>query len=358
MKATASALFFLFVGLLTASCQSTGVPIDTMLYEGQSINKDKRLTTITFGSCNRIDKDQQIWASVLASRPDLWVWLGDNVYADTENMQDMKRQYLIQKRFPEYRALRTGAPVIGIWDDHDYGVNDGDKHYPRKRESKQLLLDFLDVPPTDPVRSREGAYQSYTFGPEGQKVKIILLDGRSFRDELKAGKPLSGIRYQPNPKGDILGEKQWKWLESELRGSDAQVHIIGCGIQFLAEEQKFEKWANFPKARKRLLDLLAATRPPGLLLVSGDRHIAELSRAPLGKSGQYAFELTSSGLTHTWSLGGSPEPNALRIGEMIIARNFGVIRLDWSGNKPVIRLEIRGLDNALLLDYTLPSTNP
>ncbi len=358
MKVIASTFIFFFVGLLTGSCQPTGVPIDTMLYEGQSIKQDKRLTTIAFGSCNRIDRDQQIWASVLANRPDLWIWLGDNVYADTYDMREMKRQYLTQKHFPEYRALRATTPVVGIWDDHDYGVNDGGKSYSKKKESKQLLFDFLDVPPGDPARSREGAYQSYSFGPKGQKVQVILLDGRYFRDSLERGSPGSGVRYVSNPKGDILGEAQWKWLKTTLRKSDAQVHIIGCGIQFLPEEQKFEKWANFPEARARLLALLEKIRPEGLLLISGDRHIAELSHFRPSPSGSEIYELTSSGLTHTWSLGSNTESNPLRIGEMVIARNFGLIHIDWSGLLPKIRLEIRGLENALFLDYALPSTNP
>ncbi len=358
MKTIVSTFLFFFAGLFAASCQQSGLPQDTALYEGQSLNQDKRLTTIAFGSCNRIDRDQKIWTSVLANRPDLWVWLGDNVYADTYDMQEMKRQYLVQKNFPEYRAVRSATPVVGIWDDHDYGVNDGGKNYSKKKESQQLLLDFLDVPQGDPARSREGAYQSYTFGPKGQKVKVILLDGRYFRDTLERGAPGSGLRYKPNTEGDILGEAQWKWLKATLRKSDAQVHIIGCGIQFLPEEQKFEKWANFPKARKRLFDLLTKTRPKGLLLISGDRHIAELSHFKPSPTGPDLYELTSSGLTHTWSLGSNAETNPLRIGEMVIARNFGLIHIDWSATLPRLRLEIRGLDNALFLDYTLPSTNP
>jgi len=358
MKGISGFFLFLFAALQPAACQQPSVNMDTPLYEGQSLHLDKRLTTIAFGSCNRIDRDQKIWASVLANRPDLWIWLGDNVYADTYDMQEMKKQYLTQKQFPEYRAIRAAMPVVGVWDDHDYGVNDGGKTYSKKRESQQLLMDFLDVPPGDPARSRQGAYQAYSFGPKGQKVMVILLDGRYFRDSLERGTPGSGLRYLPNPNGDMLGEAQWKWLKATLRKSDAQVHLIGCGIQFLPEEQKFEKWANFPQARKRLLDLLGKMRPKGLVLLSGDRHIAELSHLRQGTPGQDLYELTSSGLTHTWSLGANTEANPLRIGDMVIARNFGLIQIDWSGPKPMIRLQVRGLENVLLLDYALPSTNP
>jgi len=71
------------------------------------------------------------------------------------------------------------------------------------------MLDFLDVPASDPVRTQEGAYSSHVYGPKGQQVKVLLLDGRYFRDPLKK----NGKDNVPDPSGDILGEAQWKWLE-------------------------------------------------------------------------------------------------------------------------------------------------
>ncbi len=355
MKTRFLTLTLFFLGYASASCQNKPEPslLGLSLYEGQKLPKDKVLQTIAFGSCNRADLDQKMWPAVLANRPDLWIWLGDNIYADTDNMEAMRAMYLKQKRHPEYRRLRTNTPVIGIWDDHDYGVNDGDKTFIKKKESQQLMLDFLDVPADAPVRKQEGAYQSFVFGPKGKRVKIILLDGRYFRDELKPGAPMSGVRYQPNEQGDMLGETQWQWLEQELKTSDAQVHIIGCGVQFIPTEQRYEKWANFPAARKRLLDMLGALKPKGALLISGDRHIAELNKIDFPGKAYALYELTSSGLTHTWSLGSDPEPNAFRIGNMVIARNFAVIRIDWSKPAPVLRVEVRGLENKPLLEQQI-----
>ena len=44
--------------------------------------------------------------------------------------------------------------MIGIWDDHDYGVNDGDARNPFRIEQKQLFLDYLDEPQTSERRLR------------------------------------------------------------------------------------------------------------------------------------------------------------------------------------------------------------
>lgn len=354
MKLPILALCFVFLLPLAGACQQPTVDIKgKKLLEKQKLPVTKSLQTIAFGSCNRVEKDQNMWSAILQNQPDLWIWLGDNIYADTDDMLAMKNMYLQQKYHPEYHRFKQATPVIGIWDDHDYGVNDGDKNYPYKKESQQLLLDFLDVPAKAPVRSQEGAYQTFTFGPKGQRVKIILLDGRYFRDELVPGPIGSGIRYAPNPQGDMLGEAQWKWLETELRQSDAQVHIIGCGIQFIPEEQKYEKWANFPAARARLLQLIDAIQPLNTLLISGDRHIAELSKITLPASGKPLFELTSSGLTHTWSLGSTYEENIYRIGGLFVARNFGLIYIDWSKPTPTLEVEIRGLENKQLFNYPL-----
>ena len=125
-------------------------------------------------------------------------------------------------------------------------------------------------------------------------MKVILLDGRYFRDPLKK----EGKANVPDPSGDMLGEAQWKWLEHQLTNSDADVHIIGSGVQVLPEEHVYEKWANFPTARQRLLDLLGKTKPNGALLISGDRHMAEVSKVNVPGLGYDLFDITSSGLTH------------------------------------------------------------
>ena len=312
-----------------------------------ALDTNRLLQTIALGSCNRQTEPQTIWDTILTHNPDLWIWLGDNIYADTEDMEVMEKMYNVQKSHPEYRRFIASTPVVGIWDDHDYGINDGDNSFAQRAASRDLMLQFLDVPTDAPVWEREGAYQAYTIGPAGKQVKIILLDGRYFRDPLVRE---SGV-YQPNPEGDMLGEAQWAWLEEQLRGSTAQIHLIGCGIQFLHEQHRFEKWANFPAARQRLLDLLAETDPAGLLLLSGDRHIAEFARMELDGLPFPLYELTASGMTHSYEQ--ADEENRYRVGPLVRQRNFGLLQIDWSGDAPTMEVQIRGVDNALLYTQTL-----
>ena len=150
----------------------------------------------------------------------------------------------------------------------------------------------------------------------------------------------------------MMGEAQWAWFENEIRNSDADIHIIGSSIQFIPTEHGFEKWENFPAARKRMLDLLAKHNPKKPLVISGDRHIAEISRLDVPGLPAPLFDFTSSGLTHTWNTKTwkdmpISEKNQYRVGNLIIEKNFGMILIDWSEKEPIIRLEIRGKNNAV-----------
>jgi alkaline phosphatase D len=332
--------------MFTAALFSQGIAVPQGLVvkpAARPVDFKKQVTTLVFGSCNNQEKDQAMWEPILANDPDLWVWLGDNIYADTDDMNLMQQMYQKVLQEPNYRQLRQRASVMGIWDDHDYGQNDGDKNYSKKRESKELMLKFLDVPSDNPVWKREGSYQSYTLGPKGQQVKVILLDGRYFRDELLPN-PARTPRYFPNESGDMLGEEQWKWLETELRNSTAQINIIGCGIQFIHEEHAFEKWANFPVARRRLFELLQKVKPKQTILLSGDRHISEVSKIDLPGLGYPLYDFTSSGLTHAYA-GNTSEPNRYRVSPFVNQRSFGLLRIDWSTSQPKVTMEARGLDN-------------
>jgi len=305
---------------------------------------------IAIGSCYRTDfKDNTMWQEVRNTHPDLWVWLGDIVYADTEDMSIMKQKYDILKLDSAYQNLLNETSVIGIWDDHDYGQNDRGKSYSKKKESKNLLLDFVDVDKSDKVFQHEGIYTTHIYGNGNKKVKVILLDTRYFRDELLPD-TLSDERYKINQTGDVLGEEQWTWLENELQKNETSIHIIASGYQIIPWEPKFEKWSNFPMARQRFFDLLVKTKPNRAFLLSGDRHISEVSKLDLEGLEYPLYEFTSSGITHTWSEVW-PEENRYRVTDLIIKKSFGIINIDWNNEEPVITLEIRGHNNSIFATY-------
>ena len=188
--------------------------------------------TIAFGSCNKQNLPQPLWGPIIANNPDVFIWGGDNIYADTPDMDKMEQDYNIQKSNPGYQKLLSTTSFLATWDDHDYGKNDAGTEWEYKEESQDKFLDFLDVPQNDERRRREGVYHSKLFKLKEGSVKVILLDTRYFRSKLiKSNK--KGKRYDANTEGTILGEEQWKWLESELKNSKADFNLIVSSIQVL-----------------------------------------------------------------------------------------------------------------------------
>ncbi|GAB3984351.1 hypothetical protein GCM10028806_59050 [Spirosoma terrae] len=293
---------------------------------------------------------QPLWDDVVAQKPDVWIWLGDNIYGDSENMDTLRTKYAMQKSNPVYQQLRQSASIIGVWDDHDYGVNDGGKEYPKRKESQQVMLDFFDVPTDSPLRKQEGAYSAHVYGPKGKRVKVILLDARYFRDPLKKG-GADGKTNVADPSGDMLGETQWKWLENELTNSDADIHIIGSGVQVIPNDHIYEKWGNFPTSRQRLFNLIGKTKPKGAFFISGDRHIAEVSKLNVPGLPYDLFDITSSGLTHV----GKPreEKNQHRVGEVIFKLNYGLVTINWDAKPLTATVRINGDEGATYLTQEL-----
>jgi len=346
-------IFVLLIIFLASnySCQTKKITsTNNSVVSSIPVDESKTLFRIALGSCNRSDFKQPLWRPILKKKPDLWIWLGDNIYGDTEDMNELAANYARQKNNPAYQSLFTSTPVVGVWDDHDYGVNDGGKEYPKRSESRDILLDFLDVPKSNPVWKREGAYQSYTFGESGKKVKIILLDARYFRDRVERRRK-ENPQYIPNLEGTILGEDQWNWLEKELKNSNAQIHIIGSGIQILPIQHNFEKWNTFPHERDRLFNLLVKHQVPGAIFISGDRHIGEISKKEIEGLDYPLVELTTSGLTHTYE--NASEENNFRIGQLTDQLNFGFIEIDWTRNNPIVDVEIRGIEGKLFQTYNI-----
>jgi alkaline phosphatase D len=293
---------------------------------------------------------QTMWQHVIANNPQLWVWLGDIIYADTSDMRALAAHYKRLKTTPDYKRMRTKTQVIGVYDDHDYGINDGCKDYPFKKGAKKCLMDFLDIPMNSVIRRREGAYSSYTFGKGAQKIKFIVMDTRYFRDPLEKD-PTKERRYLSNMNGDVLGDAQWKWLENELKNSTANLNVLCSSIQVIADDHGHEKWGNFPNQRKKLLALIASTKPKNLLILSGDRHMAEVSKMQLEGLPYPLYDFTSSGMTHLRS--GTEEVNHFRVGEMILKKNFGVLKVSWNGEKPIVALQARGQLNELFQEIVV-----
>jgi len=333
------------VALATASC--TRLPSAPSPIVHRKPAPDVLVSRIALGSCLQQRRPAPALVAMAALRPDVVLLLGDNVYADTDDPRRMREAYAELAANPDYRQLVAAAPILAVWDDHDYGANDAGAEWAMKHAAKRILLDFFDESPDSPRWQRDGIYDARILGPAGRRVQIVLLDTRWFRSPLRR----EGQAYVPvrDPKATILGAAQWAWLETQLR-VPAEVRIVVSSIQVLPEEHRFEKWANIPAERERLLEVLRSADARATIIVSGDRHRGELSALASADGGQPLYELTASSLNA--AISGS-EPNRLRVGPLVTEANFGTIDFAWDAAPPEVVLRLHDMHGAVLVEQRL-----
>lgn len=310
---------------------------------------DGLVSRICFGSCSNQNKPQPILRDVVSRKPDLFVYLGDNIYGDTEDMDVLRAKYEKLGTKPEFQALRANVPTVAIWDDHDYGANDSGKEYRPALESREIFLDFWREPISSARRQHAGIYHAHRFTDGVHTLQLILLDTRTFRDSLARNSLRSwknDYHPDPDPAKTLLGEEQWSWLETQLR-QPADFRVIATSIQFSHEYNGWESWTNLPSQLVKMTQLIKSTRAEGVMFISGDVHWGELSK--LNVPGGYPlYDVTSSGLTERWP---TVEDNQNRVGEVVRENNFGMIEIDWSQDDPELKLQLVDINGEIRVSH-------
>lgn len=319
---------------------------------------------IAFGSCAKEREAQPIWVDIAKHKPDAFLFIGDNNYADVQeidgeiqygpviNPARFKQAYEAVNNIPEFAAFRQQVPMLmGTWDDHDYGANDAGKEYPLKAESQAAFIEFFEFDKTHHIHEQEGIYHSQILEKDGKSIQIIMLDTRYHRDSLTrnpAGRPEGKGHYIPssNINDTMLGAEQWTWLEKQLTEA-ADIRLVVSSIQVVAYQHSWEAWGTMPHQRDKLYDLIRQTGANGLIFLSGDRHLMELSKdeGQLGHKVPYPiWDFTSSGITQSYSA--VNEDNDFRVGKVVRDTNYGVVSVRWHDKdilKSTIELEAFGL---------------
>jgi alkaline phosphatase D len=314
------------------------------------------VTKIAFGSCGYQDEDQPVLSLAADNKPDAFIFLGDNIYGDTDNMDTLQAKYNRLGAKPEYKKLAASTKIFATWDDHDYGRNDAGLRYPFKQQSKEFFLKFFNEPAESNRRKHEGIYHTEYIKSGDKTVQVILLDVRSFRNDLLpydtiAKLPREKYFYTPDyiphtsTDSNLLGTAQWAWLHDEL-SKPADLRLICSGSQFGIEYNGYEAWANFPHEQKRMLELIKKTKASGVLFLTGDVHYAEISK--LNEPGLYPiYDITASGITSTWDFA---TLNKNRIEGPVMDNHFGLLTLTWEDDL-VIKMEIIDKFNNSRIEY-------
>ena len=322
------------------------------------------LTRILVGSCLDEEKgDSATLRKVAGETADLFLMIGDNVYGDRDGpayvnnqseLNELRASFADLAAREDFRAIRAKLPMMVAWDDHDYGANDAGREFPFKRLAERIHERFWGLENED-VGAYPGTYYARTFGPEGQRTQVIVLDTRFFRSALtptdewgKKGKE----RYLPSadPEQDLLGKDQWAWLQNRLL-EPADLRLIVSSIQVLPTNgHGFEAWATMPMQQQRLYQLVRETGAEGVLFVSGDRHAAFLYRDDAALP-YPAYEITASSLNVSFAQT-STEMDRAQLGEGYPPENYGAIGIDWAAG--TVSLEVKSNTGETVRAVTAP----
>jgi alkaline phosphatase D len=241
---------------------------------------------VAFGSCPKFQDDrvQPIWPVISEFEPDLFLWIGDNIYGDTLDPDILREEYRRQRDVHGLQPLLHNSSHLAIWDDHDFALNNHDRTNPIKEQALGVFEQYW-ANPSYGLPEVPGVFFKYSFG----RVDFFFIDGRYYRDP----------NEDPDtPTKTMLGEAQFEWLLAELKQSNAVFKVIVSGSGFSkAKGAGGDSWAAFLNERNRLFDFIRDNQISGVVLVSGDSHIGELNAIPWSERGGYDFyDLVSSPL--------------------------------------------------------------
>lgn len=288
---------------------------------------DAALTCIALGSCYvpQFEKPA-VWHAIAAQQPQLFLFMGDNVYQSEENgrpeLRELRAAYAALAADQPFAALRARTPVMTTWDDHDYGMNDAGAEFPARLESEALFKRVWAIAPDDPRAGRAGVYFSRSAGPQGRRTQVVVLDTRYFRTT-----------------GTMLGAQQWEWLERTLR-EPADLRLLVSSIPVLMEADEGESWKHWPEERARLFEAIASVGAGGLVVLSGDSHFGAHYRNDAALPWPL-HELTASSLNFPMPEKAQAQARRLdpaRCGEPCFLANFGVVRIDWESRDVALDL--------------------
>ena len=312
---------------------------------------DALISKVLIASCLDEEKGPSAAMMSLASEDaDLFLMVGDNVYGDRDgrgyvsnqpDLDELRESFADLAQRENFQKVRANLPMMVSWDDHDYGANDSGREFPFRGLAERIHEVFWGLEDQD-VGQWPGTYYARSFGPEGQRTQVIMLDTRFFRSELTPTDEWGAKgkeRYLPAPAGsmqDMLGAAQWTWLENQLQ-QPADIRLIVSSIQVMPTTHGWEAWSTMPDERQRLFNLIRKTDAGGVLFLSGDRHTAFIYEEG-GVLPYAANELTASSLNVSFATE-SDEMDERQVGAGFPPENYGAVEIDWDAGTLALKIK-------------------
>lgn len=220
---------------------------------------------VALGSCQKGSGNARTLAKMASALPDssnavasFAVHLGDLHYKDIESndMERFKSAMVETVTTKDASQLFSSHQVTYVYDDHDYGGNNGDASS-RSRLAALTNYDRMVPHPQVPAPSSIPAnYHAFTVA----SVRFVITDLRS--DANKTG-------------GFLMGPVQLKWFFDELRSAKKYSVVVWASSRpWIGPVQKEkDHWGAFNEQRKQIADFIAVNEITNMVLVAGDAHM-------------------------------------------------------------------------------------
>ena len=286
---------------------------------------------------------EDIFDAIAATAPDMMLWLGDNIYLrepEWTSREGINRRYRFYREHPRMQKLMSATAHVAIWDDHDFGPNDGDASFVNKAWTLEMFRRYWPAPFAP---RPEATYGQVSLGD----VDIFMLDDRSFRYP---------NRWPAGPDKLMFGAAQLDWLKRALTASNAPFKLVAGGGQFFNPVSRFETWAKFPDEQQGFLRWLDHSKVPGVVFLSGDRHFAEMVRVERAPGRYPLHELTTSPLTsNPVRKPDEAERNHPSVlpGSFITERNFAMLTVSGPRGARELQVELKDTQGRSLWDWRI-----
>jgi len=259
-----------------------------------------------------------------SAQPDFFVYLGDTIYSDKDNVAMTLPDYWAkyeENRDGFAQRLFASTSLFVLWDDHEVD-SDFIMTHPRLPIGRQAFFDYWPIRPSpqDPYR----LYRSFKWG---KGVEVFLLDCRQYRD--------------PQTK-TMIGLEQKQWLLRQLAASSATFKFIVSSVPF--SDPRDDKWGEYPAERDEILGNIQENNISGVVFLAGDVHHAAVSHMPHDPAvREFIFGPLAAPMNYKIS---RSEPRFEFFHEA--SQNYGKVTVYPEGPNPSARVEWFDTTNALL----------
>ncbi|MFK8111171.1 MAG: alkaline phosphatase, partial [Rubripirellula sp.] len=218
--------------------------------------------SVGFVSCVDIEPNR-IWKEMEDLGLDTICLLGDTPYIDKSDLEAVRARHRDFLQQSDLATLAAHTPIVGTWDDHDFGRNNGNGRNMMngKRATRRGFVNYRAH--SQYGTGSEGIYHTIDLG----MIEVFLLDPRYFS------------QIEPSPvdetKPTCFGPQQWNWLLAALRDSKAPFKVLAMGAIWQDKKNRetddmFTYWYE----RDALLDIVKNEQISGVVLLGGDIHVA------------------------------------------------------------------------------------